>query len=553
MQRRHFIKISGISLSSLLFTDLASAHTTAALINLPGKVFIRLTDGVHELASSDKSKWTYKDVTVDLKHSDQLKISAQSPSEALYYVQLQWNYPQKAASKYLADHWERTYGDVNWQKPSADQKMPWYFIQHNDNQTNCFGIKTGSSTIAHWNVNSNNLQLTLDTQSGGEGVQLGARTLHAADIVTTKNIPGESVFATVQRFCKIMCEKARLPKQPVYGINDWYFTYGNNSAPLILELTALMADLVTDNNNRPFSVVDDGWGAYSSTLPGKCCRQDDYSRPNDKFKDMQKLAGDIKNLGMRPGLWTRPLIARHDDKATLLLPSIPGRNDPERGALDPSIDENIERVKRNISLYKQWGYEMVKHDYSTYDIAGRWGFDMKKDFTSAGWKFNDNTKTTAEIILNLYKAIREAAADMYLIGCNTLSHLSAGLFEFNRIGDDTSGKEWDRTRKMGVNTLGFRMPQHRTFYDADGDCVGLTKDVPWQKNKQWMQLLAESGSPLFISPQPAALRAEQKQFIKQSFATAAKTLPIGEPLDWMETALPEKWKLNGRIVTFDWS
>ena len=31
-------------------------------------------------------------------------------------------------------------------------------------------------------------------------------------------------------FCKMMCALfPRLPKKPVYGINDWYFAYGNNS------------------------------------------------------------------------------------------------------------------------------------------------------------------------------------------------------------------------------------------------------------------------------------------------------------------------------------
>ena len=23
-----------------------------------------------------------------------------------------------------------------------------------------------------------------------------------------------------------------------------------------------------------------------------------------------------------------------------------------------------------------WGYEMVKHDFSTYDLLGQWGFEM---------------------------------------------------------------------------------------------------------------------------------------------------------------------------------
>jgi alpha-galactosidase len=170
-----------------------------------------------------------------------------------------------------------------------------------------------------------------------------------------------------------------------------------------------------------------------------------------------------------------------------------------------------------------------------------------------GWSFNDKTKTTAEIILNLYRAIREAAGDMYLIGCNTMSHLSAGIFELNRTGDDTSGNEWARTRKMGVNTLGFRMVQHNHFYAADGDCVGLTTKVPWEKNKQWMQLLAESSAPLFISAQPDALGGEQKRFIKQSFTSASNPQPVGEPLDWLTNQWPEKWKLDGQVKTFDWT
>ncbi|MDQ2752344.1 MAG: hypothetical protein M3R72_04900, partial [Bacteroidota bacterium] len=188
----------------------------------------------------------------------------------------------------------------------------------------------------------------------------------------------------------------------------------------------------------------------------------------------------------------------------------------------------------------------------TFDMFGKWGFDMNQRLTKEGWHLNDTSKTNAEIILHLYKALREAAGDMYLIGCNTVSHLSAGLFELNRIGDDTSGKEWARTKKMGVNTMGFRIVQHKAFYEVDGDCVGLTTSIPWSKNKQWMQLLAQSSAPLFISAQPEAVGAEQKAFIKNCFTEAAKEQPIGEPLDWLTNPFPSVWKLDGKIVHFDW-
>jgi alpha-galactosidase len=314
-----------------------------------------------------------------------------------------------------------------------------------------------------------------------------------------------------------------------------------------------MADLVTDTNNRPFSVIDAGWAQYSPLWQGDAsCWSEDFSKPNDKFTDMHLMADQVKALGMRPGIWTRALCARHNENPALLAPKIKGRDDARNPILDPTIAENIERVKHNISTYKQWGYEMVKHDFSTYDITGRWGFEMADNITQPGWSFNDKSKTTAEIINHLYHSIRESAGDMYVIGCNTMSHLSAGLFELNRIGDDTSGQEWARTLKMGVNTLAFRMPQHNSFYAVDGDCVGVTSKVPWEKNKQWMQLLAESSAPLFISAQPDALGAEQKAYIKESFAKAAKVQPIAQPIDWLTNPRPSKWKLNGREVDFEW-
>ncbi len=544
MKRRNFIRLSGVSLGSLLISTYIKAEGKKNHnIKLPDSVSIQTSDGWHDMQSSGQSMWKYNDVEVRLKPAgDVVSVFIQSPTLTLKTVKISWKYPISKTALLLGDHWERTYGDVQWQAPDQKAKMPWYAIEHDGDKTNCFGVKTGASAICYWEANGDSLSLSLDTTSGGDGVQLKSRTLHGADIITTKNEGNENVFATVRRFCKMMCDHPRKVAQPVYGINDWYFAYGHNSAELILQHTSLMAPLISSTSNKPFSVVDAGWSE------GEVCVV-----PNKKFGDMAKLAEQVKQLGMRPGIWTRVLCAHQDEKSNLLMPSIKGRNDPKNPFLDPTIDENIERIKGYLRMYKNWGYELVKHDYTTDDIYARWGFEMNNEMTEPNWHFNDNTKTNAEIILNLYKAIRESAGNTYIIGCNTISHLSAGMFELNRIGDDTSGQEWDRTRKMGVNTLGFRMVQHKTFYEADGDCVGLTTKVPWEKNKQWMQLLAESSAPLFISAQPDAVGEEQKQFIKKCFEAAAKPQPIGEPLDWLTNFRPSLWKLDGKEVRFDWS
>ena len=554
MNRRNFLQLSSNSAAGILFSRLATLTPPGYSINSPESAWLLTEEGWTKCTSSNRDHFRYQDTNIRLVPAQNgTEVFLHSPRLAIKKVKLIWQHRTGPGALCLGDHWERTYGDVGWHSPEKGKNEPWYVFIADQGATACFGVKTGGNSICSWNVGPDTLELALDTYSGGVGVLLGNRELSLASIVTTRNTASESTFKTAQRFCKLMCGSSRLPSQPVYGINDWYYAYGDNSPDLILTQTKLMSELVTDNENRPFSVIDAGWAKYAPQLPGDCCWQDDFSKPNEKFKDMRVLADEIKRVGMRPGLWTRPLCGSHNDPPDLLLPMIKGRGNPLHPILDPTIAENIERVKHTISTYKEWGFEMVKHDYSTFDITGKWGFQMSTQITDEGWRFADRSQTTAEVIKHLYRSIREAAGELYLIGCNTMSHLAAGLFELNRIGDDTSGKEWDRTRKMGVNTLAFRMCQHKAFYDADGDCVGLTTQVPWEKNKQWMQLLAESSTPLFISAQPEALGQQQRAFIKTYFTQAARIQPVGEPLDWMKTPLPQRWKLDDRVAQFDWS
>jgi len=553
MQRRTFLQLSGLSAAGLLIPPITSARgRDPFLLSLPRSVSLRTGNQVVLMSGADGSKWKYRDVEVTLEQpGDRIGVLVQAAGTPLEEVTLAWDDAVPGGASVLGDAWERTYGDVHWQAP-GDRRLPWYCIVHDSSHTSCFGVRTGCRAFCSWKLDNTGLQLCLDLRNGGSGVELGGRQLHAADIVTSGERPGENAFATVRRFCTVMCDRPRLMEQPVYGINDWYYTYGSTSAATILELATFMAAFADNASNPPFCVVDDGWAVKSPLQPDDCCWGDDYALPNAKFPDMKLLADHIRQTGMRPGLWTRPLTASHLDKKNLLLPPIPGRDDPRSPILDPTIAENMDRVKNLWNTYHQWGYEMVKLDYTTYDLFGKWGFEMADGMTAPGWYFNDRSRTNAEIILDLYGQIREAAGTISLIGCNTVSHLAAGLFELNRIGDDTSGKEWSRTRKMGVNTLGFRMVQQETFYEADGDCVGLTSAIPWEKNRQWLKLLAMSSAPLFVSPEPAAIGGAQRQALKESFHTASRQQPVAEPLDWLTNEWPSTWRLDGQVARFDW-
>jgi hypothetical protein len=553
MLRRHFIQLTGSSIASLLFTR--TGNGTGILydiLDFPTGVSV-LSAGNWTTLIRAGEKWSSGPITVSLRQTgESLKVKVHAPGVELEKIRLTWQRAFAEDARFLGDDWERSYGNLEWRDGSAQHKAPWYLLIHDGRGTRGLGVKTGAACICYWQIAPRQLELYLDTHSGGMGVRLGDRTLDAAEIITTRSLPGETPFQTDHRFCKMMCDKPVLPPKPVYGINDWYFAYGNNSKTSILQTTDVMSRLAADAANRPYSVIDDGWSLKLPKKGSDNCWGDDYSTPNQKFGDMSVVAGHIKKLGMLPGLWTRTLLANQHDDPRLMTPLREGQQNLKERYLDPTIPENLARIGKIIGLYKDWGFELVKHDYSTYDFFGRWGFEMQEGLTAPGWHFNDRSKTNAEILLELYRTIRRAAGKMVLIGCNTMSHLSAGIFELNRTGDDTSGKEWARTLKMGVNTLGFRLPQQGAFYAVDGDCVGLTTQVPWKDNRQWLQLLAESSAPLFISAQPEALGQEQKTLIRRCFTLAAQPQPLAEPLDWLTDPRPAKWRLNGRIVDFDW-
>ena len=486
------------------------------------------------------------DLVVDADGS--LRVMVDAPSGAPTYVLLRWNDVLPDGARILGDHWERGYGDLEWRGAVAERALPWYALIHDPThgETRGLGVETGASSLASWRVDVTGIILVLDIRCGGSGVRLGGRRLDAATVRELVSRPDERPFAFAQRFCRALCPAPRLPTLPVYGGNDWYSRYGAISAESVRHDSALIHELSPSAGNGPSYVIDAGWYPTDKHEGGV------YHCGNARFPDMPGLAEWIRGNGIRPGIWIRPLLTTQDAPAAWRFgPQHPLAKTP--GAfLDPSVPEVLARVRDDIARLTHWGYSLIKHDFTTYDILGRWGSEMLPQVTTAGWAFADPSRTTAEIVRNLYVNIREAAGDAEIIGCNTIGHLSAGLFELQRTGDDTSGRKWERTRKMGVNTVGFRMPQHGTFFCADPDCVGLRTEIPWQQNKQWLDLVARSGTALFVSAHPDTIGPEQRAALCEAFSRAAVPTVPAEPLDWMETTCPRHWRCGGETHIYDW-
>lgn len=492
-----------------------------------------------------------KILTCDIKIKDakvrfnlnkkQMDVYLSAKGDKPEFVLLRWNYRTSEPVKIMGDKWERAYSDMCWGPVNPDKFMPWYFMASNGKDTVGCGVKVRPNSFVSFEYDSSGVSAWFDVRCGATGVELDGRELLIGSVVC-ESYSETSTFKAARNFCNIMCEDPIFPKKTIYGGNNWYYAYGESSYEEAIMDAEFQAELGEGLKTPPSMIIDDGWSQNVCAGPWIA---------NEKFVDMAKIADEYKKLKVIPGLWVRLLhdIEFEKNNGECLL----NRKD-DKSVLDPSHPKVKEYLRGLLRRIKGWGYEILKHDYSTFDIFGDYGFSLNGTITKKkNWAFYDRKKTSAEIVLDFYKLIYEEFGDKVIIGCNTVSHLCPGLVHINRIGDDTSGKYWDRTRALGVNSLAFRLPQNNTFYKIDADCVGiLEKNIPWELNKQWMYLLAVSNSPLFISCPKNSVTEEQKEYIKKAFKINSVQNHKIEPLDWEYNVTPQKWLVDGKIVEFDW-
>lgn len=501
--------------------------------------FIELTTETKTVTAKwENDDYNLDDINVKLNQDNEhLAIFLTAQTSKVKWIKLRWNNLSWDKNvRFLGDAWERGYGDMEWKGMNPNRFMPWYFCAKSEAKSICYGVKVRPSAMCFWQVDSLGITLFLDVRCGGSGVNLKGRVIKLADVIACEMRDCTS-FEAMQEFCGQMCENPILPKYPVYGSNNWYYAYGKSSESEILADCDYILNLTKDIENKPYMVIDDCWQEHH--------RLNEYNggpwtKGNEKFPDMKALADKLVQKGVRPGIWVRLLLNEDENIKNEWRLS-------HNNCIDPTNPEALNYIKEDIKRICNWGYTLIKHDFSTFDLFGKWGFQMSPLVTDDGWHFYDDSLTSAEVVKLLYKAILDASVEAsngetLILGCNTIGHLGAGYMHINRTGDDTSGVDWERTRFMGVNTLAFRLPQHGKFYEIDADCVGIDGGISWSMNKQWADVLAQSGTPLFISVRPNILDETEKQELHEILKVASKQEHHVIPVDWEETTCPEHWQ-----------
>jgi len=465
-------------------------------------------------------------------------------AEVVSRVHLRWHRVVPTDALMLGDAWERTYGDLAWQALRPEQLHPWMVVVHSPTAGSWgAGVDVRTGAFAAWSIDQAGISLWLDLRAGADPVQLGSRVLTAAVV---RWVDGAEPYATQCAVAAAVCRDP-LPARPLVGANNWYYAYGKGfGLDAVIRDARMIAELSGTHPVRPFAVVDDGW-SVDGLADGRTASGGPWDRGRGDFSDMAETAGAIAAEGVRPGLWFRPLLWRQDHPAAL-------RAWDGAFALDPSHPAAVDEVVDSIRRFRTWGFDLIKHDFSTYESLGRWGFQMGPSPAAPDVHVADRTRTTAEVLVDLYRAIHEAADDGVVLGCNVVGHLAAGLVQAQRTGDDTSGRSWERTRRMGVNTLAFRLAQHGRFFTVDADCVPSTPQTDWALNRQLLDLVARSGTALFVSVDPTT----RTDAVDADLAAALRIalgggVPGGvEPLDWFSTPTPSRWRCGDEVHTYDW-
>lgn len=465
---------------------------------------------------------------------DHAKVIVYPSNVPIKYLKLRFEGDLSFVSSVYGDQWERSVGDnaaLEWRSVMAARALPWFCYVRGDDRTACYGVKTGADCFAYWQIDTHGVTLFLNLTCGSEGTLL-KEPLVAAEVVQHVSPYGEDPYQTACAFASQMCATPVLPKAPIFGVNNWYWAYGKISTESVLTETDYLREMTADAVGSPYMILDDGW-QLNRTYSKEAYIGGPWL-PNDRFPDMQKLVRTIHEKNAKAGLWFRPLLTMGQipDEAQLSL---------FRGGqiMDPSHPYTLERVQTDAARIRGWGFDLIKHDFSTFDLFGNELHATHRTGLCADTrKLYDNTRTTATVLKDLYRAVQRGAGEADVIGCNVVGHLSAGIHSVQRVGGDTSGRSFEWTVRNGVNSM-MRLPLNGRFFINDPDCAAFTEKVSAEKNLDFLEMCALTSVTTLASVTPNILTKEEMTRIRRIYRMASLGGKHYGIANYEKTALPE--------------
>lgn len=250
---------------------------------------------------------------------------------------------------------------------------------------------------------------------------VGMRTREVLTTEKTYLIDGMTPLAAMQKYAEhipnIPTEKLAAP---LVGWNSWDYYFATVSAEAIKENLEAIAQVDILRDAMKCVIVDDGW---------ESCVGDWY--PNHRFPEgLEKLASDIREKGMVPGIWT--------NGAQVQTLSYPGLRCGEMFIKKPNGEPLI---VDGMFVLDPTHPKTEKYLFELYSRLYKCGFRIfKVDFVSEilnGEKFHDANCGPYDAIRRVFEIVRRAVGeDSHIIGCSYPAECGAGYVDSSRISVD---------------------------------------------------------------------------------------------------------------------
>lgn len=317
-------------------------------------------------------------------------------------------------------------------------------------------------------------------------------------------------------------DKSHFPLPPS-GMCTWYYYYNRiNESEARRNAEWIAANL--KDFGAEYVQIDDGWQGRGGRDGGR-----DWTEVNaDRFPSgMEKLAAQIKSLGLKPGIWLAP----HGQSNPQVVSNHPGvfmlREDGTtasetwegRFLMDPTSPESHKYFDDLFKKLRGWGYEYFKIDGQPIVVNE---YDTKPQFM----KENPGMSNGPALYRKTLDTVREAIGpDSYLLGCWGIPLEGAGIMNGSRTGGDIV-LGWGGFQVALRPTLQY-FYLHNIVWYCDPDVMLVRAPLTLDQARVWATLQGLTGQALMSSDRLMDLSEDRVELLRRVYpATDIRPLDL---------------------------
>jgi len=304
-------------------------------------------------------------------------------------------------------------------------------------------------------------------------------------------------------------DKSNFPLPPS-GWCSWYFYFQEINEDEIRN-NARWINVNLKEYGARYVQIDDGWQGTGHGLG----ENRDWTTIDKRFAGgMEKLAADIKAMGLTPGIWLAPhgqsneSVIRNHPLVFLKKPDGSSAADTWEGKflVDPSTAETQKYLADLFTKLSKWGYEYFKIDGQPIVIRE---FKAKKEFMK-------NPADGDELYRKTLNTIRDSIGPhRYLLGCWVVPLEGAGIMNGSRTGADVV-LGWDGFKYAMRATTQYYFLHNIAWYN-DPDVLVVRAPLPLEQARAWATLVGLTGQALLTSDRLMDLSPDRIELLRRVY------------------------------------